>query len=278
MKTQSALQIGSWVLSSIFAGALVGGCASSGTQPHEMNAGQHQAAAKTEEQAAASHQEQYDPSAKSTPVGPTGPSMGAYSACISYESSNCYVRWQSEANPTDKHRKQAEQHKRIAEKHRSASKALVEAEKRFCSGIPEADRDMSPFAHREDVIAVQGLKKADANYAYSGGDTSMLEIPIQQAEKLSPGGLQGARVTFRAVPGMTGQWLQRVVDCHLARNAVVGGADMPFCPLAVPHATATVTSTATGFVVDVTSDNTDSVRDIIRRAAALRPNVPVAVK
>ena len=240
-----------------------------------MTAGQHQAAAQSEEEASASHQGQYDPAAKTRPVGPTGPSMGAYSACISYENSNCYVRWQSEANPTDKHRKQAEQHKKLAEKHRAASKALLEAEQRFCSGIPEADRDMSPFAHREDVIAVQGLKKLDVTYAYEGGVTV---IPIEQAEKANPGGLQGARVTFRAVPGMSGEWLQRVVDCHLARNAVIGGADMPFCPLAVPHATATVTSTGSGFAVDVTADNSDGVRDIIKRAAVLRPSAPVAVR
>lgn len=240
-----------------------------------MTASQHQAAAQSEEHAAASHQGQYDPSAKTRPAGPTGPSMGAYSACISYENSNCYVRWQSEANPTDRHRKQAEQHKRLAEGHRAASKALVEAEQRFCSGIPEADRDMSPFAHGEDVIAVQGLKKLDATYPHEGGVT---EIQIQQAGKMSPGSLRGARVTFQAVPGMSGEWLQRVVDCHLARNAVIGGADMPFCPLAVLHATATVTSTGNGFAVDIMSDDADSVREIIRRASALRPGAPVAVK
>ena len=34
----------------------------------------------------------------------------------------------------------------------------------------------------------------------------------------------GATVVFRAVPGMTAEWLQRVVDCHLARAAAVGQA------------------------------------------------------
>jgi hypothetical protein len=118
------------------------------------------------------------------------------------------------------------------------------------------------------------MSKQEANYAYSSVDTP--PSSIEEAEKASPAGLQGARVTFRAVPGMTGEWLQRVVDCHLARNAVVGG-DM-LCPLAVPHATATVTSTGRGFVVDITSDDTDSVRQIIKRASALRPNAPMAVK
>lgn len=53
---------------------------------------------------------------------------------------------------------------------------------------------------------------------------------------------------------------------------------MPFCPLAVPHATATVTSTGNGFAVDIMSDGTGSVREIIYRASALRPGAPMAVK
>src|SRR5699024_11191603 len=117
------------------------------------------------------------------------------------------------------HRKDAERHRKLAEKHRAASKALVDAEQRFCSGIPEADRDTSPFYHREDLRAVQGLKNApDASDVYSGGATSAVEIQQIEKEVVGPGGLQGARVTFRAVPGMTAEWLQRVVDCHLARN------------------------------------------------------------
>lgn len=271
MTTQHTLHIGNWILPSVAAVGLVAGCATSGTEPNAMSAPQHQAAAHAEEHAAASHQAKYDPSAVRA-GGPTAPSPGAYSACISYESSNCLVRWRSQENPTDQHRKQAEEHKKLAEKHRAASKALVESEQRFCSGIPEADRDLSPFYHREDIGAVQGLKAPTQNYGYLGGGNSAVEI--QKAEKET--GIQGARVTFRAVPGMTGEWLQRVVDCHLARNAVVGGADMPFCPLAVPHATATVMSTGTGFAVDVTSNNADSVREIIKRASTLVPSGPTA--
>jgi len=71
---------------------------------------------------------------------------------------------------------------------------------------------------------------------------------------------------------LTGEWLQRVVDCHLARNAVVGAADptMSYCPLAVPRATATVVPMRGGFAVDVTSDDADSVREIVKRAQALK--------
>lgn len=243
-----------------------------------MTAGQHQAAAKSEEQAAAGHQTQYDPSATEAR---RGPSPGASSGCISYTISNCYVRWRSEENPTDEHRKQADLHRKVAEKHRAAAKALVDAEKRFCSGISEADRDLSPFYHRDDIATVQALKEVlDASDVYSRG-TEIRAVEIQQIEKevLGPGGLQGARVTFRAVPGMTPEWLQRVVDCHPARNAVIGDdAAMSFCPLAVPHSTASVRSTGNGFAVDVTSDDQGSVKEIVRRAWSLGPGGPNVLK
>jgi len=34
---------------------------------------------------------------------------------------------------------------------------------------------------------------------------------------------------------MTAEWFQRIVDCHLARNASLGfsAAEMPYCPLNV---------------------------------------------
>lgn len=273
MKTPHTLRIGSWIVSSVVGGALVGGCASSGTEPHAMSAGQHEAAAAREQTTAAEHESRYNPSA-TEPA--RGPGAGAYSACISYATSNCYVRWGSEQNPTDQHRKDADYHRKLADKHRAASQALRDAEQRFCSGLPESDRDSSPFYHREDIVLVEAIKKPVKNYGYLGGGNSVTQIqPISE-----PGNLLGARITFRAVPGMTGEWLQRLVDCHLARNVVVSAADqnMSFCPLAVPHATANVVSAHAGFAVDVTSEDEVSVREIVKRAAALAPGGPTALK
>jgi len=241
-----------------------------------MTAGQHQAAAQTEEHSAAQHQAQYEPSQTKA----SGPSAGAYAGCIEYESSNCYVRWKSTENATDRHLKDAQKHRKLAEKHRAASQALRDSEQRFCSGIPEADRDLSPFYHREDIVAAQGLRKPTGGSGYVDDNLSNV-VEIQQIEKevFGPGGLQGARVTFRPVPGMTGEWLQRVVDCHLARNAVIGNdGTMSFCPLAVPHARASVTSTGKGFAIDITSDDADSVQEIIKRAWSLGPSGPNVLK
>jgi hypothetical protein len=74
---------------------------------------------------------------------------------------------------------------------------------------------------------------------------------------------------------MTKEWLQREVDCHLARNQVVGESDpsMTFCPLAVAHVTASVSSTGSGFAVDITSNDPDSIKEVVRRAQALKPGV-----
>lgn len=277
MKTPNALhigQVGRLILSPILGGALFAACASAGTEPRAMTAAEHQTAAAREEQAAVQHEAQSG--APTAPQPPRAPSPGAYSACISYQNSNCYIRWKSEESPTDQHRKDAEHHRKLAEKHRAASKALVDAEQRFCSGIPEADRDLSPFYHREDMTAVEALKKETAQSGYSvySPSTVVRAQPIYK-ETLGTGGLVGARVTFRAVPGMTAEWLQRVVDCHLARNAAAASTeDMPFCPLAVPHVSARVSSTGNGFSVDVTSEDEQAALEVVRRAQRLNTGDP----
>jgi hypothetical protein len=212
MKTPHISPIGSTVASFIFSGALLGACATSGTEPHAMTAGQHETAATAEGR---------------------------------------LVSWQSPEKESDAHRK-------LAHEHRAASQALRDAEQRSCSGISEADRDSSPFSHREDIASIGDVNEPTT--AYKG---------------LTPGKLIGSRIVFRAVPGMTKEWLQREVDCHLARNQVVGESDqsMVFCPLAVAHVSASVSSTGNGFAVDVTSNDPDSIKEVVRRAQALKPGV-----
>lgn len=79
---------------------------------------------------------------------------------------------------------------------------------------------------------------------------------------------------FRAVPGLTAEWLQRLLDCHLARNAAVG-YDMPEmadCPLAVRGVKVTVVSAGDGFAVELASDNDAVAAEVLRRAQ----KIPVA--
>lgn len=212
-------------------GALVlAGCATSGTEPHAMTASGHEAAAKSEEQAAAEHGR--------CPAG--------------YGSGACAGGWSSYENLAKYHIAEAEKHREAGQHHREASQALRDAEARACIDVPAADRDISPFFHTQDIIATGVVHAFTSPYGERSGDA-------------------GASVTFRAMPGMTAEWLQRVVDCHLARNAVVGDTDgvMSYCPLAVPHVKAQVRSTGNGFEVDITSDDKGSVKEVIKRVQAL---------
>jgi hypothetical protein len=209
-----------------------------GAQPHDMSVAQHEAMARNAEQGAALHQSQYNPDASvsETRCNP--------------RSTTC---WTSTSNPTAAHLDEAARLRKEAADHRAASQALRDAEARACAGLSDDDRDISPFAHREDVASVEPLY---ANVTSGRG---------QYARML------GAVVTFRAVPGMSAQWLQRVVDCHLARNAALGheSPEMPYCPLVPKGVTATVAPTSTGFAVAVQSDDVNTANDVLRRARML---------
>jgi hypothetical protein len=80
--------------------------------------------------------------------------------------------------------------------------------------------------------------------------------------------LAGAAIVFRAVPGLTAEWLQRIIDCHLARNAAVGYEmpEMADCPLALPGISAKVVSSGDGFAAQVRSGQDSTAAEIWRRA------------
>lgn len=219
--------------------ALVLGCAADpGTKPHDMSVAQHEAAANQEKQAAEGHADRHDPAAtaKSTQCSGKG---------------GC---WTSVSNPTAHHGDDAKRHRELAQKHRAASAALADAEARACTGISEDDRDMSPFHHREDIDSVS---------------------PLIEEQKAGKGVIKkevGVTVVFRAVPGLTAEWLQRVVDCHLARAAAVGHEmpEMSYCPLVPKGIKAKVTSAGNGFAVNVSADDAATIAEIKKRGEALK--------
>ena len=227
------------VLSLGFAAWTLGCGADPGTQPHDMSAAQHEAMAKNEESAATGHAEQHDPNATQ-----------ASEVCSGED--GC---WTSTFNPTAQHAYDAKHHHELAAKHRAAASALTDAEKRACAGISDDDRDTSPFYHRDDIQAVSPLTET----VKSGKSSTQKDV--------------GATVVFRALPGMTAEWLQRVVDCHLARAAAVGH-DMPemsYCPLMPKGVKAKVTSVGNGFAVNLSADDAATVAEIKRRTQALAP-------
>ena len=216
-------------------------CGGAGTQPHDMSVPQHQAAAAQEQETATAHAAQHDPNATGTEQRCTG---GKGKVC-----------WTQTVNPTQGHETAAEEHRELAAKHRAASKALQDAEANKCVGLSDEDRDTSPFAHREDIRSVSKLSR----------DESV-------GKRIVPRDA-GATVVFRPTPGLTPEWLQRIVDCHLARNAAVGH-DMPemsYCPLVPRGATATVRSVGDGFAVDVSAADATTADEIWRRAQQLGP-------
>jgi hypothetical protein len=151
--------------------------------------------------------------------------------------------WTSLVSADSEHRRAAESHREAAATHRGRSSALRAAEASACAGIAESERDQSPFSHREDIVRVDVDERA------------------------------GVTVVFRAVEGMTAAGLQRVIDCHLARNAALGHEvpEMSYCPLAPAGVLAEVRPVAGGFAVDVTTRDPAASALVYERALALRP-------
>lgn len=216
-----------------------------GTRPHDMGAAQHEAAAREHERAAEAHRGQYEPDARAPTSHCHGISVTAPAIC-----------WTSIENPTAEHLRAAEKHRRRAAEHRAASQALRDAEARACTGIADGDRDASPFERVEDVISVEPLLE----YAAPADADPSRQVTV------------GAIVTFRARPGLTAEWLQRVVDCHLARSAALNHIvpDMPDCPLVPKGVTARVASTGNGFAVAIRGDTDAVAREVLERARRLR--------
>ena len=131
----------------------------------------------------------------------------------------------------------------------------------------------TPGARPHDMSAAQHEREADqhahaadehADHYDPHASTATTTCSLKSASWTST-------ATFRAVPGMTVEWLQRVVDCHLARNAVLGhvAPEMPNCPLVPEGVTARVRSTGNGFAVDLRADDSTTVREIVARTDRL---------
>jgi hypothetical protein len=142
----------------------------------------------------------------------------------------------------------------LAAEHVDAARRLRNEEAVACDGIAEADRDQGPFARAHDVTGVEVLRDRGA---FPKG-------PLQPS---------GIAVYLRAEPGMTQQWLGRIVACHRAHVAVVG-QDRSGSPLTVPDAEVAVSSTQVGFRVSITSRDVDSVRSVVERARELASTAP----
>jgi hypothetical protein len=123
------------------------------------------------------------------------------------------------------------------------------------------DRDTSPFQHSGDVAHVEPIVESEL-----GGDAG------RTGESVSTY-VTGAIVTFRPVPGLTAPRLQRMLDCHLARNAALGHVvpEMPDCPLVPRGARARVRVAGATLAVEIRGGDLASAREIVTRAERLVP-------
>ncbi len=119
---------------------------------------------------------------------------------------------------------------------RSASDEVPIAQ--ACAGLPEAMMDRGVADLRANVDAVEPLRE-------------------REGEKALPR-LVGAAVGVRAAPGMTPQWLGRMLQCDTARHAAAS--------LVPSGARSVVTVTPVGFTVAVRSHDPELAREIHRRA------------
>ena len=224
------MAVGSPYAASAALGLVAFGCAATGTHPHDMSAAEHERAAKHEERTAEQHQEQYDPDAWTAGSG----------GCSTY----CFDTW---SNPTSEHAREARRHRAFAAKHRKASQALREAEARSCVGVPERDRDVSPFFHFGDIEKVERVSEGDAAATYF--------------------------ISFTEVSGLDADGMQKLLDCHSARNAVLGHevGDMDYCPLVPRGVEATVEprESGLGVCIEVRGETSvAAVRDRVHRLEA----------
>jgi hypothetical protein len=131
---------------------------------------------------------------------------------------------------------------------------LPDAEMQACGGVSDYDLKNGPFVRTEEI-------------------TSVVPLMVEEYPRSNPPLRRtvGAVVTIRARPGLTAEWLQRLVNCDLAHNSALrrSVAEMPNSPLGFRGATAHVRSTGDGFAVEIRSNEPETARQILTTAQRL---------
>lgn len=123
--------------------------------------------------------------------------------------------------------------------HAAAAKST--ADDPSCGGIPDQDRAIGPFGDRQQITAVTPLTETMTHLKFSWNQ------------------LRGAKIFVRATPGMTKQWLSRLIHCHMATEAGVAGSSSDVAdPLTLSPLDVSVNDTSQGFVVYVRTEKPDT--------------------
>jgi len=214
------------------------GCAQHTAKPAdvpEVGVRENEHAAKEHEQSAADHR---------LAAGSYG---GFQAAC-----QNNAPCWSALATQAGREQEQADRQMKLAAEHRAKAKGLREAEQRSCAGVSDYDRAVSPFFHQKDIADVAPI--------------------IDSSADAKGRRVLGITVTFRAVEGLTAERLQKIADCHIARNTALGH-DVPElhdCPL-VPKVTALATSGPRGLQISIRGQDNASVDEVIRCSHVIEP-------
>jgi hypothetical protein len=142
-----------------------------------------------------------------------------------------------------------------AAEHLGAAQGLRVAEQNACSEVPESERDLVAFLRRGRIVSVDEVRD------------DVVPKPLAPRQPL------GIVVSIRATPGVTEQWIGRVIQCHVAHHAVVGtSAPQMASPLPTNGVNISVSSTGVGFRVSITSPNIDIARRLVQEGRRLMAN------
>jgi len=124
--------------------------------------------------------------------------------------------WDAAEEQAEHRRFLAQRELQRAQAERRAAASLVETEQAACRGIPAAELEHSPFAHRKEIAEV---------------------IPHRVT-----GTLRGVLVVWKPVPGLNATWMRQAIACHRARFERLGepATYLSDDPTLVPRATTTV--------------------------------------
>lgn len=209
-------------------------------QTRYMSAARHrQAAAEEETQASQDDREAYEASAD-------GGSCGSPVTTRPQGASVDDVCLSARREATNEYEWEATLLRKHASEHRVAAAELEEAETTACQGLSKADQILSPFYRWSNITFVNPR-------------------------------LDGATIVFGEEPGLTREYMKRLVDCHRARDAALG-YDVPeaaYSPLALKGIdSAVVTQLSQGIGVTITSSQHPVAVEISARARHLIAREP----
>jgi hypothetical protein len=122
-----------------------------------------------------------------------------------------------------------------------------------CAGVPDVERDHPSMLQRPEL---EGVRE-------SMGEQRYIKFSRQE--------LRGAELLVRPTPGVSRQWIARVIRCHVAYSDLPGAAApriMPD-PLLVDEANVTFDETETAFVIRIQGTNKTEGEEILARAQRL---------